>query len=77
MEGALWLLLKRQGKVSDTKEAIYGIKEDIYAIVAELLWFYKQSSPYEQSFQEWIIFWLCLNQFQTNANQKKMLSILQ
>ena len=58
-------------------EDFYGIKEGIYAIVAKLLWLYEQSSPYEQSFQEWILFWLCLNQFQTNGNQKKMLSILQ
>lgn len=62
--------------MSNTKEAINGIKEYIYAIVAKLLWLYKQSFPYEQSFQEWIIFWLCLNQFQTNGNQKKT-SILQ
>lgn len=64
----MWLLLKRHGKVSDAKEAIYGIKEDIYAIVVKLLWLYKRSSPYEQSFQEWLLFWLCLNQFQTNGN---------
>lgn len=47
---SLWFLLKWQGEVSDTKEAISEIKEDIYAIVANLFFLYKQSSPYEQSF---------------------------